>query len=322
MTTYNGEDHVEEQLDSILDQTRQPDELIVSDDASEDSTVDRLHRFADGRDWVTILDHDTNVGVNRNFQRAIEATSGNLIAFADQDDRWHPAKLATQEAALAQTAAPLCIHDSHLRRGGSTDGTFWGLQSPKLDSRGFLDPDTAVDEIFERNFCRGGTMMLRRDIVEQALPVIDTMTYDYYLAMHAAASGGIWILDEILADYRLHDDQTLGIRSDEGQEPPRRNLQSNTDLFREQAHTWGRYATEVRDRHGGSAPDSVVRLRSLFERRAEASGLRVTATDGENAPIDQLAAIWTLWAGTYYSDFFSGTLSAMKDLGLAVRARL
>jgi glycosyltransferase involved in cell wall biosynthesis len=322
MTTYNGENHVEEQLESILAQTRRPDELIVSDDASEDSTVDRLRRFADGRDWVMVLEADTNVGVNRNFQRAIEATSGDIIAFADQDDLWHPAKLATQEAALAGTSAPLCIHDSHLRREGVTEGTFWGLQDPPLDSRGFLGPDAAVDELFHRNFSRGGTMMLRRDIVEEALPVIDSMTYDYYLAMHAAASGGIWILDEILADYRLHDDQKLGIDPTAEEEPPARNLQSNTELFREQAHTWGRYATEVRERHGRIAPDSVVQLRSLFERRAEASGLRATATDHENALAHRLAAIWTLWTGTYYSDFFSGTLSAMKDLGLAIRGRL
>jgi len=318
MTTYNGEDYLEEQLASILDQTRQPDELVISDDASEDSTVDLLRRFADGREWVTVLAHDTNVGVNRNFQRAIRATSGDFVVFADQDDLWHPTKLATQVAALTETTAPLCIHDSHLRRGEIVEETFWSVQNPQLHSRGFLDPGVAVNELFHRNFCRGGTMMLRRDIVEEALPVIDSMTYDYYLAMHAAASGGIWILDEILADYRLHDEQEFGTNSDESRRRSRRNLQFNTGLYDEQAHIWSRYAAEIREHHAVTIPDSVAQLLALFERRAEASSLRVTAATSQSAFAHRLAALWTLWAGGYYADFFSGSLSAVKDFGLTI----
>lgn len=69
MATYNGERYLEEQLQSIAQQTHPPDELVVFDDASTDRTLEILKAFqASTRFRVSIERNAENVGVTRNFE--------------------------------------------------------------------------------------------------------------------------------------------------------------------------------------------------------------------------------------------------------------
>lgn len=88
-------------LRSALDQTRQPDEIVVVDDGSTDSTADLIVTFRDSRIRLIRQEHAGPI-VARN--RAIGATSGSLIAPLDADDVWHPAYLADMAGALNEGA--------------------------------------------------------------------------------------------------------------------------------------------------------------------------------------------------------------------------
>lgn len=108
MCTYNGAQYLQQQLDSIAEQTRLPDELIICDDGSRDETVSIIKKFADHAPFpVQVYHNDKNHGVVENFSKAIALCVGDLIAFSDQDDVWLPRKLAAAEKRIKHNTEPL-----------------------------------------------------------------------------------------------------------------------------------------------------------------------------------------------------------------------
>ena len=102
MCTFNGELYLKEQLDSLVQQTVLPDEIVVYDDCSQDRTVDILLEYAtkySAINWC-IYKNEHNVGWRVNFKKALESTSGDIIFFCDQDDIWMPDKIKRMRDVL------------------------------------------------------------------------------------------------------------------------------------------------------------------------------------------------------------------------------
>lgn len=96
LATYNGAHYLKQQLDSIQAQTHLPDELVVCDDCSEDSTVKILKEFKDTASFfVNIIQNKSNLGYTGNFEKAISFCTGELIFVCDQDDFWFRKKIET-----------------------------------------------------------------------------------------------------------------------------------------------------------------------------------------------------------------------------------
>ena len=98
LATYNGAQHIREQLDSILPQLGRDDEVIVSDDLSIDETLEIITSYGDAR--VKILPTKSRLGPVANFQRALTAAIGDIVFLSDQDDIWEPNKVATSLRVL------------------------------------------------------------------------------------------------------------------------------------------------------------------------------------------------------------------------------
>lgn len=110
MSTYNSAKWVAESIDSVLAQTYQNIELLISDDHSSDAeTISILKTYAqrDGRVKVFFLDTNEGAGVARN--NSIRHATGRYIAFCDSDDRWMPDKLEKQVAFMQQNGCCLCF---------------------------------------------------------------------------------------------------------------------------------------------------------------------------------------------------------------------
>jgi glycosyltransferase involved in cell wall biosynthesis len=88
---YNGADYLGETIESVLDQTYSHFELIIVDDASTDDSHEVISGFKDER--ITNICHEQNLGANPARKTGILASSGEVIAFLDQDDFYHPEKL-------------------------------------------------------------------------------------------------------------------------------------------------------------------------------------------------------------------------------------
>lgn len=94
LPVFNGEAFLQEALDSIAAQTRQPDDVVAVDDGSTDGSATLLRKFG------ARVVRAERVGQARARDLGIRSVNGGVIACLDQDDRWRPEKLARQVAVL------------------------------------------------------------------------------------------------------------------------------------------------------------------------------------------------------------------------------
>lgn len=214
LCTHNGAAFLDAQLRSILTQTRPPSEIVVSDDASSDTTVGVARAALAGFPRVRLIENASPLGVVRNFQQAVTAAEGDLIALSDQDDLWLPGKLERMAALFAEEPGLLFLHtDARLidDRGEPTGGTlFASLEVSRADLEALHDGD-AFPVFLRRNLATGATVVFRRDLLEAALPFPEEWVHDEWLAIVAAALGGADALEEPLTDYRRHDSNQIGV---------------------------------------------------------------------------------------------------------------
>lgn len=113
LATYNGVRHIQAQLASIACQSRLPDELIVTDDASTDETLDIVARFAKNAQFdVRYWSNDRNYGYTKNFELGLAAASGDLVFLSDQDDVWCSNKLETMCNLAETTEFDVFVNDA------------------------------------------------------------------------------------------------------------------------------------------------------------------------------------------------------------------
>lgn len=227
MCTYNGAQYVAEQLESILEQTTPPHELVVGDDASRDDTlrivqeVLEKHRARGGAPIdLVLLTRDPAVraepfGVAGNFARALEAATGDVVLLSDQDDRWAPDRVERSLAGLAQHPDATLLHgDARLVDGagaplGVTLFEALGVAPAEFAA---IDAGRGFDAMLRRNLVTGATTALRRELVARALPIPDGWIHDEWLAVVAGATGRTVVLREALIDYRQHGANQIGAR--------------------------------------------------------------------------------------------------------------
>ncbi len=107
--TFNRRSQLALALDSVICQTTPLHEIIIVDDGSTDGTAEMLQEFARlHEDFPVVVIRQENSGPAVARNTAIEAASGDLIAFLDDDDIWLPEKTERQLAAL-ETSPEVCL---------------------------------------------------------------------------------------------------------------------------------------------------------------------------------------------------------------------
>jgi glycosyltransferase involved in cell wall biosynthesis len=100
--TYNYAHYLPRAIESAINQTYSPLEIIVVDDASTDQTPDILKAYGSR---ITVVRKENNEGPTKARNLGLTAVSGDLIAFLDSDDEWKPQKLEKQVAAFHRDPA-------------------------------------------------------------------------------------------------------------------------------------------------------------------------------------------------------------------------
>jgi glycosyltransferase involved in cell wall biosynthesis len=218
MAVYHGERFISEQLESFVRQTRPPDELVVSDNASADRTVEIVREFAARAPFpVRLFVNDHDLGVTKNFERAIRESSGDLIFLSDCDDVWHPKKIMVMEQLLMnnqQIAIALCdaeIVDEALNPTGDRVWETLCRFLPTAQTEKRMAETGPIDSSF---IAFGNCMAFRATIMPLILPLPDSAIYrrglhDTFIAFAATCSGagGIGLARTPLVAYRKHLDQ-------------------------------------------------------------------------------------------------------------------
>lgn len=90
---FNREKRIKDSIESVLNQTLSPKEIIVIDDGSTDNTKEVLEKY---KDQITIIESPNNKGVSAARNIGIDAAKGDWITLLDSDDLWEKDKLAKQ----------------------------------------------------------------------------------------------------------------------------------------------------------------------------------------------------------------------------------
>jgi len=264
MATYNGERYLPDMLESLAAQTRRPDEMVVRDDGSEDGTVGIVQAFARRMPFrVEVITGGPRLGYAQNFVAASGACSGEVVFFADQDDTWRPAKLATVAQHVRRRTPLALFHDFTLQGadGARIASSYYDL----LAERGF-PPAVAL---------KGCSMAVTRAFIDLwGWPPADSpVSHDFWVALLATAFGQRRNLRDPLIDHRLHGDNASGWIPEEssraftvagdGAGPSR--LLIDLVIKPPRLHAWTRTFLDVLDRRGDALDaEAAQRLRHLL----------------------------------------------------------
>ncbi|MCK4783739.1 MAG: glycosyltransferase family 2 protein [Desulfobacteraceae bacterium] len=108
--TYNSATVIQATLDSVLQQTVSPDEILILDDGSTDKTVHILESY---KPRVTVF-QQTNRGVAHARNVLCGRARGDLIAFLDHDDIWHPGYLELQHKLAENYPDAVALFTGHV----------------------------------------------------------------------------------------------------------------------------------------------------------------------------------------------------------------
>jgi glycosyltransferase involved in cell wall biosynthesis len=314
--TYHGAGYIAAQLQSIADQSCLPDEVVLVDDGSSDDTLAVVNRFAQSSSLpLEVHVNPRNLGVTRNFERAVQLCTGDVVFLCDQDDVWHSSKVeqmirrfeANPEIGLVFSNASLV--DASLRSLGET---LWQALRLEQDERSQLLSPHAFDLLLRRYLVTGATMAFRRSYLEALVPFSKHLLHDAWITLILTAIGQIGMVDETLVDYRQHVSQQIGerdkMRSWWTQYKTARRMDAN--YFSKQLLAF----TDVRDRVL-DLRDSWVhpQIGKLAEDKVRHDASRMAIREARLRGLSQL--VRELSAGRYHR-FSYGWKSVAQDLFL------
>jgi glycosyltransferase involved in cell wall biosynthesis len=207
--TYNYAHLLRQCLESVVHQTRRPDEVIVVDDGSEDETPEVVSAF----EGVRYL-RQKNAGKAAAFNRGFAASTGDIICHLDADDYWLPEKLGRVLDVFSSAPVGIVTHDTFYVDG---KGNFLYGSRPGLNAKesprhlSFRDALLMCFAYRPRNAVQGtlgvvNTVCVRREAVADLLPLPRTLglAVDGALLLGAGRNGLIYVPEKLSA-YRHHE---------------------------------------------------------------------------------------------------------------------
>lgn len=201
LATYNGEDYIERQITSILNQTILPNEIIITDDGSKDRTLDIIRKFRNYNsniEWIFTVNKQS--GFVGNFINGIRHSSGDIIFLSDQDDKWKSEKISKHLAVYKQHGDASLIHgeidiadlEENILRTG-TQGYHYNLKK------------MSFEEFLKKSNYPGMSISFKKKLFYQyenfiKLHEASIKTHDYLLVMLSTISGGFYAMGQCLCN--------------------------------------------------------------------------------------------------------------------------
>jgi glycosyltransferase involved in cell wall biosynthesis len=216
MCTYNGVRFLDDQLTSLVSQSRQPDELVVCDDNSTDSSVALLKEFATAAPFLVHIHENTaRLGSTKNFEQAISLCQGDVIALCDQDDIWDSRKLQlTEERFVENPNVGLVFTDAEIvdSKTKPLGYNLWETLDFDKALQARIKSPAASAILSQRQLVTGATMAFRTEFRDLILPIPLSigLIHDGWIALMISLVAAVDIIDRPLMKYRQHDTQQVG----------------------------------------------------------------------------------------------------------------
>jgi glycosyltransferase involved in cell wall biosynthesis len=238
LCTYNGSRFVQAQLASIAAQSMLPDELVVCDDGSTDTTAEIIRDFVRTAPFeVRFVQNGERLGTTKNFEKAITLCRGQFIALADQDDVWRPDKLRCIIGTMDSGSEP---------GGAFSDAELMDEQSNPLGRRlwqsipfhppaGMMTSEQFVQLLLRQDAVTGATLVFRSQCRASIMPIPDSWAHDAWIAWMLVLHSSLALVRDPLMSYRVHPEQQLGVTKplkDRIHSVKQRGLQQRRDMAR------------------------------------------------------------------------------------------
>ena len=199
ITSYNHKDYLQEAIESVINQTVKPFEILVADDGSTDGSVELIENYSKTHaDWIIPVIHE-NMGISRNRNSALERVRGEFVGVLDGDDVFARTKIEKQSQALQNDPGLGVVYSNFSRF--RDDGTILNQRYKEQQPSGDI-----FFHVANLNFGIMRTMIARTSAVREAglmdpqLPKFDGL----WLSIQLASRYRFGYIDEILVRKRWH----------------------------------------------------------------------------------------------------------------------
>ncbi len=234
---YNGSNYMEQQLDSILNQTVKVDEIVVCEDNSTDNTREILEKYNKTNPGLfKILYNTHNLGSNKNAEKAIQHCTGDIVFLSDHDDEWLPNKVERTLEYFEQNPQMNGVFSNGYLMNSNSEvdpqNALWDSMSFPFEQ---LKNNPALLKEYihtNENCATGAAMAFRRNLafLDQPFPSIKFLIHDRWISMNLSKDNSLGFIEDKLIKYRLHPKQETGGKKAEMQ----KFIQMNWDLFNNQ----------------------------------------------------------------------------------------
>ena len=196
MSVYNGQDHLEEAIESILNQTFSDFEFLIINDASSDNSLEIIKSFQDKR--IRLVQNDFNIGLTKSLNKGINLANGELIARMDCDDISLPGRFSEQVSFMDQNQeVGIC-------------GTWFRIIKKRRVISYPIEHERIKCDLLFKNMIAHPTVMMRKALIQKYNLYYDPeliTAQDYELWIRASQHIKLANIPRVLLYYRIHEKQ-------------------------------------------------------------------------------------------------------------------
>lgn len=202
MSTYNGQQYLREQLDSLIHQSYPQIEIIIRDDGSTDKTCEIIEEYVKNHDNIQLI-QGQNVGVTESFFQLLKASDADFVAFCDQDDIWLSDKVERAVEQLKNLMGPAMYCSNTILVDG---------EGQVISANDYSYKAPSFENAVVENICTGCTVMMNRelaDVIRNHLPSWAVL-HDSWFYLVATYVGQVIYDKESYIQYRQHGKNEVG----------------------------------------------------------------------------------------------------------------
>lgn len=211
MSTYNGEVYLRDQIESVLQQSGVNVTIYVRDDGSKDATMQILKEYEE-KGKLILLDIPGNLGPGVSFMELLYTVPTHAYyAFADQDDIWKPEKLIVGIRMLEEQSNGI--------PGLYCSNQILFVDEKETQMRFSAPPSHTLISCICGNHISGCTMLFNYELYNIAAAgkadasLIKIRLHDTWMITVALITGNVIYDHNSYIDYRIHSNNTVGLRS-------------------------------------------------------------------------------------------------------------
>lgn len=214
LSTYNGQEFLKSQLESLRIQTAKNFHIYIRDDGSSDNTKNIIENFKQNTSNCFLLSSDKNLGAAKSFMELLRNVEADYYMFCDQDDVWLKNKIDESFKAIKKlenlnNCKPSLVFtdaqvvDADLKVLSQSFIKTSGIKTKFVKQKGYA---------YVTNISPGCTYIFNKNLRNIAIKDIENLPmHDWWLVLNAYKFGELNFLNRADILYRQHDNNVIGV---------------------------------------------------------------------------------------------------------------